>query len=233
MLVLIVEDDPDLAANVGEYLEDQGHEVDYAADGPAGLRLGLERRWDAIVLDLTLPGIDGLEICRRLREERAWESPVLMLTARDTLPDKLDGFEAGADDYLVKPFALRELGARLEALQHRGAARRRVLRVEDLELDTAAHLARRDGRRLELKPTGFKLLRRLMEAAPGALSRDQLERDLWPDEPPDSAALNTHIYNLRKAVDRPFETPLLHTVAGIGYRLGAAPLEAGSSSRDA
>lgn len=221
MLVLIVEDDQDVAANIGEFLEDQGHEVDFAYDGPGGLQRALSGSWDAVVLDLMLPGLDGLEICRRLRRERAWETPVLMLTARDTLPDRLEGFEAGADDYLVKPFALRELAARLEALTHRGAARRPVLRVEDLELDTRTLIVTRRGQRLDLKPASLKLLRRLMEVAPAVLTRKDLERVLWTDEPPESAALNTHIYNLRRAVDRPFDTALLHSVAGVGYRLGA------------
>ncbi|MEM9293483.1 MAG: response regulator transcription factor [Acidobacteriota bacterium] len=220
MRVLIVEDEIDVAANVGEFLEDLGHEVDFAYDGPGGLRRALSSSWDVVVLDLMLPGLDGLEICRRLRQERAWETPVLMLTARDTLPDRLEGFEAGADDYLVKPFALRELAARLVALTHRGSARRRVLRVEDLELDTGTLIVTRQGRRLDLKPASLKLLRRLMEAAPEVLTREDLERALWTDEPPESAALNTHIYNLRRVIDRPFERALLHSVAGVGYRLG-------------
>ena len=220
MLVLIVEDDQDVAANVGEFLEDLGHEVDFAYDGPGGLRRALAGSWDAVVLDLMLPGLDGLEICRRLREERAWATPVLMLTARDTLPDRLEGFEAGADDYLVKPFALSELAARLEALTHRGSARQPVLRVEDLELDTGTLIVTRQGRRLDLKPASLKLLRRLMEAAPEVLTREDLERVLWTDEPPESAALNTHIYNLRRVIDRPFDQALLHSVASVGYRLG-------------
>ncbi|MEM1207532.1 MAG: response regulator transcription factor [Acidobacteriota bacterium] len=220
MRVLIIEDDHDVAANVGEFLEDQGHEVDFAYDGPGGLQRALSAPWDAVVLDLRLPGLDGLEICRQLRQERAWETPVLMLTARDTLPDRLEGFGAGADDYLVKPFALSELAARLEALNHRGLARRPVLRVEDLELDTGTLIVTRQGRRLDLKPASLKLLRRLMEAAPAVLTREDLERVLWTDEPPESAALNTHIYNLRRAIDRPFERPLLHSVSGVGYRLG-------------
>ena len=221
MNVLVVEDDHDLAANIGDYLDERGHEVDFAGDGSAGLRLALAGSWDAIVLDLRLPGLDGLEICRQLRRQRAWETPVLMLTARDTLPDRLEGFEAGADDYLVKPFALSELAARLEALTHRGSGRRRVLRVADLELDTGTLIVKRQGRRLDLKPASLKILRRLMEAAPEVLSRDQLERTLWPHEPPPSAALNTHIYNLRVVIDRPFDRPLLHSVATVGYRLGA------------
>ena len=218
MRVLIVEDNADIASNIGDYCEAQGWTVDYAMDGLVGLHLAGTEPCEVIVLDLGLPALDGLELCLRLRSQGRIETPVLMLTARDTLDDKLEGFRAGADDYLVKPFALQELAARVEAL----ARRRRssaVLRVADLELDPGSLIARRSGRRLDLTPVGLRILRRLMEASPNVLTRGDLEETIWKGEPPDEATLRSHIYQLRHAIDRPFPRPLLQTVHGIGYRI--------------
>ena len=150
MRILVVEDNRDIAANLGDYLEERGHTVDYAADGVTGLHLAVVNNFDAIVLDLNLPGMDGLEVCRKLRAEGRKQTPVLMLTARDSLDSKLSGFDSGADDYLVKPFALQEVEARLVVLARRGkAAQPRVLEVADLEfnLDT---LEKNKIRRLKL-----------------------------------------------------------------------------------
>lgn len=219
--VLIVEDHEDVAANIGDHLEAQGHAVDYAADGLGGIHLLATNEYDAVVLDLGLPGMDGLSVCRRLRQDLRLTTPVLMLTARDTLPDKLVGFEAGTDDYLVKPFALQELDARLQALLRRGRGTPGPLRVADLELDPTRLEARRAGRRLDLNPTCFTILKALVEASPGVVRRTRLEELLWGGEPPDSDALRSHIYSLRCAVDRPFDRPLIHTVHGVGYRLEA------------
>jgi DNA-binding response OmpR family regulator len=220
MRVLVIEDNHDLAANIGDHLEARGHEVDFALDGVVGLHLAVSELFDVIVLDLTLPGMDGLTVCRRLREDGSSDVPVLMLTARDTLPDKLEGFEAGADDYLIKPFALQELSARIEALARRGRqSRPETLRVADLELHIGRFEAFRGGTRLDLNPTGFRILRLLLEASPRVVRRSDLERELWGHSPPDSDALRSHIYALRRAVDRGFDRPLLHTVHGVGYRL--------------
>ena len=167
-----------------------------------------------------LPRMDGLALCRELRARADRQVPVLMLTARDTLPDKLAGFEAGTDDYLVKPFALRELEARLKALVQRGSGRRRLLAVDDLTLDTGTCIAYRDGRRLRLGRLRLELLKHLMEAAPNIVSIGELECALWGDDPPGSNALSVHIYALRRELERDDEPPLLHTVHGLGYRLG-------------
>jgi DNA-binding response OmpR family regulator len=220
-LVLLIEDNHDIAAMVGDHLERSGHEVDYAADGVTGLHLAVTEEVDIILLDLMLPGIDGLEICRKLRREAARQTPILMLTARDTLQDKVAGLDAGADDYLVKPFELAELDARLRALLRRagGDVAAEVLRVADLELDTGTLEVRRGGRTLSLTPIGLKLLTALMKTSPRVLSRRDLERAVWGDVAPDSDALRSHLYNLRKAIDKPFDKPLLHTVSGMGYRL--------------
>lgn len=222
MRVLIIEDHRDLAANIGDFLEARGYQVDFAGDGLVGLHLAVTTLPDVIVLDLGLPGMDGLELCRRLRRDGRIGIPVLMLTARDTLDDTLAGFEAGTDDYLVKPFALPELGARIEALARRGPrVDSRVLRVADLEFDPDRHEARRRGVRLELNPTTFRLLQILMEASPRVVRRTKLEEALWGDQPPDSDSLRSHVYALRRVVDRPFDAPLIHTVHGIGYRIDA------------
>ena len=221
MRVLIIEDNADIASNIGDYCEARGWTVDYAMDGLVGLHLAGTEPFDVIVLDLGLPALDGLELCLQLRTQGRIETPVLMLTARDTLDDKLEGFRAGADDYLVKPFALQELAARVEALARRRRSSAGVLRVADLELDPGSLLARRAGRRLDLTPVGLRILRRLMEASPNVLTRGDLEETIWKGEPPDEATLRSHIYQLRQAIDRPFPKPLLHTVHGIGYRLAA------------
>ena len=219
-LLLLVEDHADLAETLCEELESRGFEVDYAANGAAGLDLAGARAFDLIILDWMLPKLSGVEVCRRMRRQRI-AAPVLMLTARDQVEDRIEGLEAGADDYLVKPFHVDELVARIEALLRR--ARGRVvegeLRVADLAFDVGSLGVRRGERPLSLSPTGLRILRVLMTAAPGAVSRDALERELWGDSRPDSDALRTHIYNLRQALDGPGEPKLLETLPGIGYRL--------------
>ena len=224
MHLLLIEDNPDLVANVADFLDGRGHSLDIAYNGFAGLGFALENDYDALILDLTLPGIDGLEVCQRLRASGR-TLPILMLTARDGLEDKLEGFASGADDYLVKPFALRELEARLLALARRGqggqagtAAER--LRVADLELDLATRRLTRAGRQLELPPIPMRLLETLLRRAPGLVTRAELERAVWGDQPPDSDALRAHLHLLRQTIDKPFPRPLLHTVRGFGYRLG-------------
>lgn len=219
MHLLIVEDNRDIAENIADYLEPLGHVLDFACDGPGGLRLAGERRFDAIVLDLNLPGFDGLTLCRRLREELKLETPVLMLTARDQLDDKLAGFNAGTDDYLVKPFSVKELEVRLHALAKRNQGSNRVLRVADLEFDTDTLQARRGDSMLELNPAQRKLLEFFMRNSHRVLTRAELERHLWGDHVPDKDVLRTHIYTLRNLIDRDFSPKLLHTVHGTGYRL--------------
>ncbi len=219
--VLLIEDNRDIAESVIDYLEPRGFSVDYAADGIGGLHLAVTQAYDVLVLDVMLPGADGLVVCRKLREEARRDMPILMLTARDTLEDKIAGLDAGADEYLVKPFEIRELEARLRTLvrRHRGEIARQTYRVGDLELDVATQQVTRSGRALELTPIGFRLLAALMRASPRVVSRSDLEREVWGEVPPDSDALRSHLYNLRKAIDRPFDRPLLHTVSARGYRV--------------
>lgn len=218
--ILIVEDNTDIAENIGDYLAAQGHVIDYALDGIGGLHLALTQDLDVIVLDIMLPGMDGLTFCRKLRKEADHKTPVLMLTARDTLSDKLAGFEAGADDYLVKPFALEELAARIAALVRRtDLPPQDLLRVADLEFDIGKMKVKRAGRPVELNRACLKILTMLMQAHPNVVTRSELEHALWADMPPGSDALRSHIYALRHAIDRSFEHPLLETVHGVGYRL--------------
>jgi DNA-binding response OmpR family regulator len=220
MRILIVEDNPDIAANIGDYLEDRGHVVDFAGDGVTGLHLAVVEDFDAIVLDLALPGMDGLEVCRKLRQEAGKQTPVLMLTARDRLEDKLAGFETGADDYLVKPFALQEVEVRLDALVRRGRRpASRVLQVGKLQFNIDTLTVHRSGVEIELNPIGLKLLRSLMEASPNVVTRAELEKKVWGEELPDSDSLRVHIHSLRSMIDKPFGSKMIQTRHGIGYRL--------------
>lgn len=221
--VLLIEDHRDIAGAIVDFLERRGFAVDYAADGVTGLHLAVTNPYDVIVLDIMLPGLDGLSVCRTLREEARNDTPLLMLTARDTLDDKITGLDAGADDYLVKPFEVRELEARIRTLlrRHRGAVARETYAVDDLTFDTATLRVTRGGQSLTLAPIGLKLLTVLMRASPRVVTRQQLEREVWGDLLPDSDTLRSHIYTLRKAIDKPFARPLLRTIAGAGYRLAA------------
>ena len=218
--ILIVEDNIDIAENIGDYLEIQGHVTDFAMDGISGLHLALTQNFDAIILDVMLPGMDGLTFCRKLREEAENVIPVLMLTARDTLSDKLEGFDAGADDYLIKPFELEELSARLQALIRRSEhTKKKILRVGDLELDLGKRQVQREGRAIELNRACLKILVLLMKASPNVVTRQEIEHALWRDMPPGSDVLRSHIYSLRQAIDKPYKYPLIKTVHGIGYKL--------------
>jgi DNA-binding response OmpR family regulator len=220
MRILVIEDNQDIAANLGDYLEERGHTVDFAADGVTGLHLAVVNDFDAIVLDLNLPGMDGLEVCRKLRQDARKQTPVLMLTARDALESKLEGFDAGADDYLVKPFALQEVDARLTVLLRRGKGpQSRILNVADLEYNLDTLEVRREGRLLQLNPTALKILQSLMESSPSVVTRQELETRVWGEELPDSDSLRVHIHGLRAAVDKPFPKPLIQTRHGIGYRI--------------
>ncbi|MDA3919658.1 MAG: response regulator transcription factor [Salinisphaera sp.] len=220
MRILVIEDNEDLAANIIEFLSARGRVMDSATDGVTGLHLAVVNEYDAIVLDLMLPGIDGLALCERLREEVDTQTPILMLTARDTIDDKLAGFASGADDYLIKPFSLLELEARLDALGNRGPRRSiHQLKIGDLVLNLDTWQVERGGRKVSLTPTALRLLEVLLRASPRLVRRAELEVAIWGDHPPDSEALRTHIHALRSAIDKPFAGAMLHTVPTMGYRL--------------
>jgi DNA-binding response OmpR family regulator len=220
MRLLLIEDNRDILANLADYLTLKGYVVDCAQDGLTGLHLAATQHYDLIVLDVMLPGMDGFALCERLREGERSATPVIMLTARDTLDDRLRGFRTGADDYLTKPFAMSELAARIAAVlkRSRGAAQRRLV-VGELEYDLDTLEARRAGQTLRLSPIGLRLLAILMKKSPAVVRREVLEDALWGDAPPDSDSLRSHIHALRQQIDKPFERPLLHTVHGVGYRI--------------
>ncbi|ALO46855.1 response regulator transcription factor [Pseudohongiella spirulinae] len=226
MNILIVEDNRDIAENIADYLEPLGYTLDFAVTGRGGLELATRNRYDVIVLDVMLPGMDGFAVCRALRDQSSAGPPILMLTARDQLDDKLQGFAAGADDYLVKPFSIRELEARLNALVNRHQRREGsdVLTVGPLSFDLETLHAQREGVALELNPIQRKLLQILMRNSHRVVTRDELEQQVWGDDPPDKDILRTHIYALRAVIDKPFSEKLLQTVHGTGYRL-AQPAE--------
>ena len=217
--VLVVEDHADLAETVGEYLTANGYQVDYAADGLIAVHLASQNAYDIIVLDIMLPGMDGISVCRHLREVAAVATPIIMLTAKDQLDSKLEGFSAGADDYLVKPFDLPELQARIDALLRRDRGLATRYQVADLVLDTETLEVTRAGDPLMLPRICFDILKTLMRDHPKVVTRAALEQELWGDDPPDSDALRSHFYNLRQIVDRPFAHALIETLPGRGYRL--------------
>lgn len=217
--IMLVEDHRQLAQTVLEFLEEEGASVDYAGDASLARELLREHHYDLILLDIMLPGEDGYSLCQYLRKELTLDTPVIFLTARDHLDDKLEGFSKGGDDYLVKPFALPELLARVHAQvrRNRGEVAPNVLSVADLELDPTRQEVRRSGQPVKLSPTAFRILKILMRESPRVVSRDQLEQELWGDLVPDSDALRSHLYNLRKAIDKPFGSPLLETLPGVGF----------------
>lgn len=221
MRVLIVEDDPAIAANLYDFLESRGHVVDAAADGVTGLHLAVTGGFDAIVLDLGLPGMDGNTLCRKLREDAHNDTPVLMLTARDTLEDKLEGFARGADDYLVKPFALREVEARLAALDKRRAGRvaARALTAGDITLDPRTLLIRVRDNEVKLPPKCMRLLETLMSEPRRVFSRRELETTVWGEEQETSDTLRSHLHVLRRALMQAGGYDPVENVHGLGYRL--------------
>ena len=218
MQVLLVEDNRSLASHIIEYLELDDIECDYTERGDHGLELALQQHFDIIILDLNLPGMDGLSVCKELRRN-VIHTPVLMLTARDSLENKLEGFNVGTDDYLVKPFDLPELVVRIKALAKRAIPQKQALQIADLRLDLSLREAYRQDQLLTLHPIGWELLVALAKASPAPLTRQELEYVVWQDSPPDSDALKSHLYQLRKAINKPFSTALLHTLRNVGVVL--------------
>jgi DNA-binding response OmpR family regulator len=222
MRVLVVEDEPRVARLVQRALEHERHVVDVAADGVEGLTLGRSRRFDAIVLDILLPRLSGLEVCRKLRAEKV-ATPILMLTARDAIEERVQGLDAGADDYLTKPFAIAELLARVRALGRRhGEVEEDTLRTSDLTLDKSRHEVRRNGTTIELSKREFMLLEYLLRNKGRVLSRQQILDHVWGyDHDPSTNVVDIYIHYLRKKIESGERPPLLKTVRGIGYAIEA------------
>ena len=223
MRLLLVEDQADLAANVADHLAGLGHDVQLCADGETAFSAARNGLFDMLILDVMLPRLDGLSVCRSLRQEGLEQLPILMLTARDSVEDRVAGLDAGADDYLVKPFALAELEARVRALLRRVQPAANVapelLQVADLTFDPATLVAERSGQVLRLNPSTRRILQILLQNTQRVVTRQELEAALWGDSPPTGDVLRAHMYALRVAVDKPFDRKLLHTVHGEGYRL--------------
>lgn len=222
MRILIIEDSADIAASIGDYLELKGWTADYAFDGQVGLSLATENEFDVILLDINLPRLNGFDLCKTLRQEYQCDIPILMLTARDSLADKITGFEMGAWDYLVKPFELKELEVRLQALSKRYIpTTKRELVIDDLVLNLDNWHATRAGDVLNLPNASLKILEMLMRASPKVVSRDSLEYLLWGDTPPINSndPLRSHIHTLRHQIDTPERKKLLHTLRGVGFAL--------------
>ncbi len=221
MRILLVEDDPDVAANIADYLDSRAVVIDFAYDGVSGLHWAVTESYDVIVLDVMLPGIDGYTLCRRLRHDAQLTTPILILTARDGLTDKIEGFEAGTDDYLVKPFALPELYHRLLALErrHSNTPHEGRLRVADLICHPDSGRVERASQSIKLSRLDLKLLIALMRTSPNFMSRERLENQVWGDAHISDDTVRAHIYRLRKAIDRPFAIPLVHTIHGLGYAI--------------
>ena len=219
--ILIIEDNPDIVANIYAFFEPKGFELDNAHNGISGLALAANNRYDVILLDVMLPGMDGTKLCKTLREEWHNKTPILMLTARDTILDKVAGFDSGADDYLVKPFSLVELELRIKALIRRQQDEyfEHSITVGDVTLNASEHKVIRAGSVLKLTPTGFKILNILMSASPRVASKNELEEKVWGEDIPSSDALRTHLHGVRVQVDKPFVTPVIVTVPGVGYQI--------------
>ncbi len=227
MRVLVVEDEVKMAGLLRRALEEEGYAVDVAARAEDALWLGSETAYDAIVLDVLLPDGDGFDVCRRLREAGRW-SPVLMVTARDSVPDRVAGLDSGADDYLTKPFSLAELLARLRALVRRGVVERpAVLRVGDLVLDPTEHVVARGEVEISLTAKEFALLEYLMRHAGEVLGRTRLTEHVWDFAyDGDSNVVDVYVRYLRNKIDRPFGRDTIETVRGTGYRLRRDPSDA-------
>ena len=218
--IFIVEDNQDLRFNLVDYLEAKGYETDNIDDGLKALALLTLNRYDLIVLDVMLPGMDGFTLCHELRS-RGNDTPVLFLSARDTVQDRIEGLSKGADDYLVKPFSLAELNLRIQAILKRSQKTAgHVLHVADIEMNLDSYTVKRGGVLIKLNPKAFQILKILMLKSPSVVSREEIENELWGDNRPDSDSLRTHIHSLRVALDLPFEKSMLKTVAGFGWTLG-------------
>lgn len=218
--ILLVEDQLNIANNIADYMESKGHIFDFATQGKQGLSLALEQYYDLIILDLNLPTMDGLEVCQQIREKADRHIPILMLTARDSVEDKVSGFTVGADDYLTKPFSLQELEVRCLALSRRHLLQTKdVIHIGPLSINRKRKEIQRDGKILALHSMGYRILIILAEAYPQVVSRSELSHKLWGDTPTESDAIRSHIYQLRTVLDKPFSQPLLKTIHGVGFSL--------------
>lgn len=220
--VLVIEDTAQIGQEICDFLCAQEMLVDYAATGTLGLTLAAQQAYDVIVLDVMLPDINGVTVCKLLKQQCDPIPAVLMLTARDSIADKSLGFDAGADDYLTKPFDLTELLLRCQALARRHQLHQsQTIRIGELQINEKQQVATRQGQSLKLSSTDFSILMMLVQAYPNAVSRQQMINRIWGDDAPDSDVIRSHIYTLRQALDKPFTSAMLTTIHGIGFKLTA------------
>ena len=218
--ILIVEDQRDIAEGIGDFLTLHGHIVDFAGDGITASHLATQLYFDLFIIDIGLPGLNGLSLCRLLRKDKLSNTPILFLTARDTIEDKLAGFDAGGDDYLVKPFQIAELLARVNALLKRCKQHSEsLIQIADLSIDTHQCQVKRGSKVINLSPIGYQILLVLAKSSPNVVSRQQLQTEVWQDIVSDSDTIKSHLYSLRKKIDKPFSCSLIHTIPKRGFRL--------------
>lgn len=220
MKLLLIEDHIEISKVIFEYFEIKGYDLDYARNGEMGLELASNNQYDFIILDIMLPGIDGLTVCKQLRSQGI-DTPILMLTARDEKEDILNGFDSGADDYLIKPFDLHILEARIKAIYQRNVGKLgcRILSFEALSLDIKTHTATRGECTFQLNNAQFILLKLLMLKAPDVVTRDEVIREIWGNDSPDEDLLRNHVYRLRALIDKPFKNTYIKTLPKVGYQL--------------
>lgn len=218
--VLLIEDDPALASGIVRYLELNDIVCDHCFDGVQALRHIDDNVYDVVVSDVNMPRMNGFEVCRQLRS-RGSDLPILMLTSRDHIDDKTQGFESGADDYLIKPFEQKELLLRISALANRKSGQSKSLNISELsiEIDLLKREVKREGQLIELTKSSWIILEKLAQSWPNPVSKSDLEYALWGDAPPDSNGLKVQVHHLRKRFDKPYSSPLIHAVPGFGFVL--------------
>jgi two-component system OmpR family response regulator len=232
MRILLVEDDQRVAAYITRSMNEAGHAVDHIADGREALLRVANERYDVIILDRMLPNVDGLTILKTMRTNRDW-TPVLVLSALDQVDDRVQGLRAGGDDYLIKPFAVAELAARIEALARRGepAGETSVLKIGNLDIDRATRTVRRSGREIAVTEREFRILDYMARNAGRVVTRSMLLENVWNyNIDPQTNMIDQHVSRLRQKLDRDFDMPLLHTVRGVGYVLRATAGPGGDGS---
>lgn len=218
--ILVIEDEEAIALNIAEYFEARGHSLDFAITGTQGLEMALQQPYDVVILDINLPKMNGYQVCQQIREQQTRQLPILMLTAKDSAEEKITGFHAGADDYLTKPFSLAECEVRCQALSRRPLLHTSfIIELGELKVDRKAQRIWRQDTEIKLKKIGYQIIEALAIAHPMTLSRSQLIQKIWQDEPTESDALRSHMYQIRTHLDKPFDRPLLKTVHGVGFAL--------------
>jgi len=220
MNILLIEDHLELATQLSDFLTSLGWKVDFSSTGQQGILLALNNEYDLIVLDLGLPDIDGIDVCKEIKSNIKINIPILMLTARDSYADKVKGFDFGADEYLTKPYDLRELALRCKVLTRRQELyQSNTMTLGELTIDLNENKAFRNGQEILLNKTSFSILLMLVKAYPNPISKSRVIHNIWGSNPPENNVLKSHVYNLRVAIDKPFDSNIIRTIVNVGYKL--------------